>query len=265
MARLFILLIFCSLALSSCRYWVLYEFAEQFCELEEYIPISWINEPENRQVKIGFNEPVLDRSILLRYLNAEPFESVNKAYLNTQKLFLSEDSFAIRQTHFLPAGSAAPFQFKLAYHPIDEHVVLLESAYLDSKLSQLFSPALIEPILRSLCSDDYDLSFKQLNMRFSLSTLPKQSLPSLQKLITVFGQAEETIVDDTGDQTLRYEFDFLTQEKQQSWQVQHKPITMLFGFDSHSQLKNLYIHYHKYSYWLDVESLSGRLLVIRSE
>jgi Fe-S cluster assembly iron-binding protein IscA len=102
-------------------------------------------------------------------------------------------------------------------------------------------------------------------MRFSLSTLPKQSLPSLQKLITVFGQAEETIVDDTGDQTLRYEFDFLTQEKQQSWQVQSKPITMLFGFDSHSQLKNLYIHYHKYSYWLDVESLSGRLLVIRSE
>tara|TARA_R110001592_G_scaffold103247_2_gene290982 strand:- start:18850 stop:19605 length:756 start_codon:yes stop_codon:yes gene_type:complete len=250
--------------LSSCRYWVLYEFAEQFCELEEYVAISWHNTVDNKQVKIVFNEPVLNRSILLRYLNAEPFDSINKPYLNTQKIFLSEDSFAFRQRYLLSDSKPEPFKFKIAYHPLDEHV-LLESAYLDSKLSELFSPALVEPILRSLCSDDYDLSLKQLNMRFSLSALPKRSLPSLQKLIAVFGMAEETIMDVSGEQTLRYEFDFYTQDKQQNWQAQQKPITMLFGFDSQSRLKNLYIHYYKYSYWLDVENLSGRLLVIRRQ
>jgi hypothetical protein len=242
----------------------LYEFAEQFCEFEEYVAISWLNTSANRQVKISFTEPVLSRTILLRYLNAEPFESINKPYLENRKSVLSEDSFAIQQRQLLRHDSSEPFQFKLAYHPLGEQV-LLESAYLDSKLSQLFSPTLVEPILRSLCSDDYDLSLKQLNMRFSLSALPKRSLPTQQKLIAVFGKAEETIVEVSGEQTLRYEFDFLAQDKQQNWQIQQKPITMLFGFDSHSQLKTLYIHYHKYSYWLDVENLSGRLLVIRHE
>ena len=156
MARLFFLLIFCSLVLSSCRYWVLYEFADQFCELEEYVEISWDSKADNNQVKIGFNEPVLSRSILLRYLNAEPFYSLNQPFLDTKKLLLSEDSFAFRQTHLRPNDSSEPFQFKIAYHPLDEHS-LLKSAYLDSKLSELFSPTLVEPILRSLCSDDYDL------------------------------------------------------------------------------------------------------------
>lgn len=264
MARLFLLLLICSFTLSSCRYWVLYEFAEQFCELDEYVVISWDNKADSRQVKIDFKEPVLSRSILLRYLNAEPFDSLNQPFLDTKKLLLSEDSFAFRQTHRLPNETSEPFQFKIAYHPLDEHA-LLESAYLDSKLSELLSPTLVDPILRSLCSDDYDLSFKQLNMRFSLLALPKQSLPTLQKLIAVFGQAEETIMDETGDQTLRYEFDFLTQNEQKNWQAQQKPIIMLFGFDPQGQLKNLYIHYHKYAYWLDVENLSGRLLVIRKE
>lgn len=258
MSRLLIVLLFCSLSLSSCRYWVLYEFAEQFCEFEEYLAISWHQTAPNKQVKITFNEPVLNRSILLRYLNAAPFETKREQTLT------SEDLFAIRQTHNKPDKLAEPFQFSLGYHPLDDHA-LLEDAYLNPELSKLFSPALVEPILRSLCSDDYDLSLKQLNMRFSLSTLPKRSLPSVQQLIAVFGKAEETIIDISGEQSLRYEFDFLTQDTQQRWQAQQKPITMLFSFDKQGQMKNLYIHYHKYSYWLDVENLSGRLLVIRRE
>lgn len=264
MKRLFILLILCVLTLSSCRYWVLYEFAEQFCEFEKYIGISWNEEGEGRQVKISFLEPVLDRNILLRYLNAHAFESVNSPYSNTQKMIISEDKFAIRQANQASINSPKPFQFNLFYHPLDEHM-LLENAYLDSRLSQLFSPALVEPILRSLCSDDYDLSLKQLDMRFTLASLSKRSLPSRQALISVFGKADENIIEASSEQTLRYEFDFLTQDKQQVWLPQDKPITMLFSFDKQSQLKNLYIHYYKYSYWLDVENLSGRLLVIRRD
>ena len=257
------LLLVCCIGLSGCRYWVLYEFADQFCEFEEYVEISWEENEKAKQVKIGFHEPVLNRYILLRYLNAAPFNSVLKEPAKTQKQVYSRDEFAIRQVNLAPNDRADPFQFTLTYHPLDEHA-LLENAYLDTRLSQLFSPALVEPILRSLCSDDYDLSLKQLDMRFQLSTLPKQSLPSLHELNAVFGSAEHTTTHITGEQSLRYTFDFVS-TNQQRWQVQQKPIIMQFDFDSNDQLKNLYIHYHKYSYWLDVDNLSGRLLVIRRE
>ena len=82
MTRLLVLLILCGIALSSCRYWVLYEFAEQFCKFEDYVSISWDNDIDNKQVKVSFYEPVLDRSILLRYLNAEPFESTKEQNLS---------------------------------------------------------------------------------------------------------------------------------------------------------------------------------------
>ena len=264
MTRLFIVLILCSLTLSSCRYWVLYEFAEQFCEFEKYVDISWRAGAQNKQVNVSFLEPVLDRNILLRYLNAEPFNSLKKQDFKSQKIVISDDEFAIRLTHHVSENILESFHFYLSYHPLSEHA-LLESAVLDEKLSRLFSPTLVEPILRSLCSDDYDLSLKQLDMRFTLPALPRESLPSLRQLMAVFGQAEEVFKDVPDEQTLRYEFDFLKQDEHQKWHPQNKPITMLFSFDSESQLKHLYIHYYKYAYWLDVENLSGRLLIIRRE
>ncbi len=263
MTRLCVVLILSCLSLSACRYWVLYDFAEQFCEFEEFIAIDWQADTEGRQVKIHFNEPILERSILLRYLNAHAFESLNKHIATTNKRYLYEDKFAFAQSYSESDRMAKHFQFTLDYHSLDEHS-LLESAYLDSRLSQLFSPALVEPILRSLCSDDYDLSLKRLDMRFTLSSLSKPSLPTKQQLIAVFGQAKEIIVD-TDRQTLRYEFDFLKQGKQGNWSPQQKPIFMHFGVDAQGNLNNLHIQYYKYWYWLDVQSLSGRLLVIRSE
>lgn len=263
MPRLFfILLLFC-LSLYGCRYWVLYEFAEQFCEFEEYVSVT-LTEDENKQVQIKFAEPVLDRNILLRYLNAQPFEIKTKHNISAQSDVALADYFAFQHTEKLSEIKSEPFRFNLRYHSLDEHA-LLEEAYLDSRLSQLFSPVLVEPILRSLCSDDYDLSLKQLDMRFSLSALPMQSLPNKQQLESVFGKAEEIIGEASGEQALRYQLDFLTRLTDKAWQAQNKPITMVFSFDRLSQLTNLYIHYHKYSYWLDVENLSGRLLVIRRE
>ena len=264
MTRLFVLLMFCCLSLTGCRYWVMYEFVEQFCTFEEYIGISMDDKLDSGQVKIQFHEPVLSRSILLRYLNAQAFQSLYTENLSTQMTMPSKDIYAIRRLHTEPGKLAEAFRFELTYHPLDKHA-LLESAYLDAKLSQLFSPALLEPMLRSLCSDDYDLSLKQLDMRFSLSSLSKPSLPSRQELISVFGETQDIIIGVKGEQTLRYEFDFLARSEQLVWKTQGKPISMRFSFDSQNQLKNLYIHYYKYSYWLDLESLSGRLLVIRHE
>ncbi len=264
MKRIFVLFIFCGLLLSGCRYWVLYEFAEQFCEFEDYVSVFWNESSQNRRLQINFEEPVLDRYILLRYLNAMPFETFKTPLNGSQSSVVLSDNFAIRQTHIDSDPISEPFQFKLNYHPLNE-TPLLEQAYLDARLSQLFSPLLVEPILRSLCSDVYDLSLKQLDMRFKLSPLPKHSLPALHELRAIFGKAEESITEISGEQTLRYEFDFLTKDLNDIWKNQEKPLTMLFSFDAESRLNSLYIKYYKYSYWLDVESLSGRLLVIRRE
>ncbi|MFT6905767.1 MAG: hypothetical protein ACJAS1_002429 [Oleiphilaceae bacterium] len=68
-------------------------------------------------------------------------------------------------------------------------------------------------------------------MRFTLSSLPERSLSSLHQLISIFGEAEESIVDASGEETLRYQFDFLTQDKQHRWLSQQKLITMYFGYE----------------------------------
>ena len=262
MKKLFVLLIMCGLFLSGCRYWVLYEFAEQFCEFEDYVSVSWNEPSQQRQLQINFEEPVLDRHILLRYLNAMPLETLKTSDNGPQPSVVLSDIFAIHQTYIHSNTLSEPFQFRLNYHPLNE-APLLQQAYLDARLSQLFSPLLVEPILRSLCSDVYDLSLKQLDMRFKLASLPKHSLPVLHELKAIFGKAEESIIELSGEQTLRYEFDFLSKDLNGAWKKQERPITMLFGFDEERRLNNLYIKYYKYSYWLDVESLSGRLLVIR--
>lgn len=272
MLRLTLIFLSC-LSLSGCRYWVLYEFAEQFCELETYVEIAWQGRTENRQeslvkntkqVSINFHEPVLNRPILLRYLNAQPYETLSQTAEHEHQSSISEDKFAIRTLPFAEHTATQLFEFSLAYHALDEHA-LLESALLDSRLSRLFSPALIEPILRSICSDDYDISFKRLDMRFTLADLPKESLPTKQQVLAVFGATTQSLQASAEETSLRYEFDFLARDESENWSAQNKPISMLFKFDVQSRLTKLYIHYHKYSYWLDVETLSGRLLVIRSE
>ena len=102
-------------------------------------------------------------------------------------------------------------------------------------------------------------------MHFHLTSLPQHSLPSLGTLESIFGPAEETILDAHNGYTLRYEFDFLLQDTPKTWKPQQKPIAMLFSFNEENQLKRLYIQYHKYTYWLNIDTLSGRLLVIRRE
>ena len=264
MLKFIALALTCFICLSGCRYWVLYEFAEQFCEFEKFITVGLEENMHTSQVKIDFHEPVLNRHILLRYLNAQPFKSEEIYSKKTSKPFFIHDKFAIHQSNFKTEKASEPLYFKLTYHNLDEHA-LLENIYLDEKLSTLFTPDLIEPIFRSLCSEDYDLNLKRLNMRFHLRSLPKHSLPSLSALKSIFGPAKEIILDADNGQTLRYEFDFLLKEMPKTWHTQQRPIVMLFSFSEKNQLEKLYIQYHKYTYWLDIDTLSGRLLVIRRE
>ena len=264
MLKFIALALTCLISLSGCRYWVLYEFAEQFCEFEQFITVSLEDHTHASQVKIDFHEPVLNRHILLRYLNAQPFKSeVTYSKANGKPSFI-HDEFAIHQSNIKGEKASEPLHFKLTYYKLNEHA-LLEKVYLNESLSTLFTPALIEPILRSLCSEDYDLSLKRLDMHFYLTSLPQQSLPSLSTLESIFGPAEETILDAHNRHTLRYEFDFLLQDTSKTWQPQQKPIVMLFSFNEENKLKRLYIQYHKYTYWLNIDTLSGRLLVKRRE
>lgn len=274
----FVLLFLMCIQLSSCRYWVLYEFAEQFCELENYVSISGAElgnsqiQPSVLQgVQIDFHEPVLNRPILLRYLNASPIDpqlsdriskDVFSRSSTAQILAPSlEDLFSISALSADEKSDMTRFNFKLGYHYLDQHA-LLEYATLDKELSRLFTPAMIEPILRSFCSDDYDLGFKKLEMRFVLDQLPRQSLPLTSTVVDVFGRPESK---EDSLNSLHYTFDFLSASPDGKWHKQGKPIKMIFDFDSDERLNNLYIHYHKYQYWLNLSTQSGRLIVIRRE
>ena len=157
------------------------------------------------------------------------------------------------------------FELSIAYHAVDS-TPILKSVQLDKMLSQLFGPALIEPILRSICSDDYDLSLSRLDMRFTLNNLPTLALPNKTNLLAVFGQAER-IENDTQAETLFYTFDFIkfeTSEPEARGVFQYKPIYLSFTLDDQQKLLKLHILYHKYDYLLDFEKRNGRLLVIRT-
>jgi hypothetical protein len=243
--------------LSGCRYWVLYKFADQFCHYDRYVELQFDEANAAPELQIHFLEPVLDRHILLRYLNAAPFLS---HYSDTA--LISRDHFAFMPVAQAGSKTLAPFEFSAGYHPVGRHV-LLKDAYLDARLSSLFPPALVDPILRSICSDDYDLSSEQLDMRFQLPSLDHTSLPRRQQIEAIMGQANETNSPTADKQMLAYRFDFLLKDAQGNWQKQEKPIILEFSFDKVGQLKHIHIDYFKYRYWLDIEAANGRLLVIR--
>ena len=258
MLRLFVLFILCVMLLAGCRYWVLYKFADQFCHYDDYVQLQFEAASPAPVLEIAFLEPVLDRHILLRYLNAAPFLS----HYSDAPL-ISRDYFAIVPLAQADRKTLEPFEFSAGYHPLGAHV-LLKDARLDTRLSSLFPPALVEPILRSICSDDYDLSREQLDMRFQLPSLDQSSLPSRQQIEAIMGQADKAKPGKADKAMLAYQFDFLLKDAQGQWQKQIKPILLEFSFDQVGQLKHIHIDYFKYRYWLDIESRSGRLLVIRN-
>lgn len=253
MQRLFVLIILLTGLVSGCRYWVLYKFADQFCDYDRYVELQLSNLAAQPELQIQFHEPVLDRPILLRYLHAAPYLSHYH-----ENAVISRDYFAFAAIRDNQLNTDEPFIFSADYHTL-QRIALLSAARLDPRLSTLFPPALVDPILRSICSDDYDLSDEQLQMRFRLTNLDTANLPQRSQIEAIMGQANA--VDGLEH---AYHFDFLIQDHLGQWQAQQKPVILTFRFDLAGKLLSIHIEYFKYRYWLDIVSASGQLLVIRN-
>ncbi len=258
MQRILIILLFIPL-ISGCRYWVLYKFADQFCDFDQYILITAPDKTSEQPLRIDFSDPVLDRPVLLRYLNAAPFVS-----LYSHENELKEDEFKLQLSAFVNSKSpGGTFNFTLAYHLLGK-TPLLRSAEFDDRLGRLFPPALVDAILRSICSDDYELSDAQLEMFFSLPGIDLERLPMRNHIVEVMGDHGVSTWLGKEAERISYSLDFVVQTVTGEQMLQNKPVSILFGFKSDGSLRTVEITYYKYQYWLDIENRRGRLLVTRS-
>lgn len=242
-----VLLALALFTLNGCRYLELYRFSEQFCHFEEYISIT----PESTGTVINFHEPVLKQALLLRYLGAAPFQGTK-----------TNDNDTPPSDIFLIATPLNNKRFMLTtnYHTLDEHK-LLKSGKLDSQLSAVFSPKLIENILLSLCTEDYDLSTTRLEFRFKLNSLLEINLPSRQLILDTFGSRDND-GSSGGDNSSSLNYQLAFVNKLDEYQT-HK-INLKFDFDSKLMLKRIGIQYFKYDYEIDLAQKKGRLVVTRN-
>ena len=256
-----ILLVFLTLILSSCRYWALYKFADQFCEFDQNVSVS----QQGKNTRIDFLEPVLARTLLLRYLHATPLLTTYTLKNSNNITSVKSDTFLIqrRYPNLKPSShevnSPYPYKIKVGYHLVGD-VPLLSVGSLGPKIGQLFSPSVVALILKSICSDDYDLSLKRLDMRFILNNIKTQDLPSQKEFIDVFGRPDKT--DKVDKNVYYYQFDFIKMENEANV-FQDRPIKFMFGFGAKGTLNMLHVIYYKYDYWLDFDRKEGRLIVHR--
>ena len=252
--RMWVVVLGIALTLTGCRFWSLYQFGEQFCEFDEFAKVGQ-NEGASH---IDFYEPVLPQAVLLRYLNALPFLSSYQALDENGAALVKSDTFYIqRSMSDIASVEKEAYKIYVTYHPVGK-VPLLSSGELDARLSVLFSPEVVEPILKSFCSDDYDLSLKRLNMRFTLKDIEMGDLPKKQLFLTSFG-----LPDQVENNTLRYQFDFIQKDHKGASLLQNRDIKFSFSFNALNVLTKMHILYHKYDYLLDFEKMNGSLLVIR--
>lgn len=256
MHRAIVFIVFISLLLSGCRYWSLYKFADQFCDFDEHVSVS----QKSDNTHIDFLDPVLPRTLLLRYLHAQPLSTTYKLEGDDNLAVALSDTFYIQRTYL--ESQKPVFNFKLAYHLVDD-TPLLSSGTLDARLSALFSPKMVEPILKSICSDDYDLSLSRLDMRFTLSGIDTKDLPDQKEFISVFGEPDANEAGAYKSTVYKYRFDFVQNKEIKNNVFQNRPIDFSFGFNHSGELLNLHILYYKYDYWLDFENQKGTLIVIR--
>lgn len=227
--------------LSSCRYLELYRFSEQFCSFDKYISIT----PSNTGTEVTFAQPTLKRELLLRYLGAKPFSSEEHNYSD---LFLITNSEkALNQ----------PFSMQVSFHSLDDYK-LLESGRLDSRLSSVFQPKLIQNILLSFCTNDYDLGTKRLEFRFKIDQDKTEALPTKRLIQDTFGLTHPKIT--TINEALNYQLAFIDK----SGALQHNKVSLGFKFDQQAILERIHIQYYKYDYRLDLREGKGRLIVTRN-
>ncbi len=232
LSRLIVLALILS-ALSACRYIELYRFSKQFCDFDEYISVD----KNIDKTHVHFHTPLLSRELLLRYLGAQPLTASE-----------GRDSFTIRSE----TNTNKTFSFQLNYHLLDTNP-LLASAELDAALSRLFTQEFVIALLKSFCTEDYDIEDDFVHLRFQLDTIDHTALPSQADLASVLGHNKDGY---------NYRYEFVENDLSVSPDT-NKTVAFQFGFDADNQLQQLSIQYYRYDYHLDLHTGQGRLIVKR--
>jgi len=245
--------------LSACRYWSLYRFADQFCHFDQHIEVL----SEQTRTQLAFVQPVLPQAVFSRYFKAIPYQQQNND-TETREHY----RFKLREQEGSTYKSTkrtenALFQVTTSYS-LGTGIPLLSGGTLGPQLSLLFTSGFVRPILRAACTDDFDLSLSELDIRFQLSDIDTAIRPSRAQFIEVFGAPIDHIIDnDSNDQELNYRFDFILRQLNGQDHYQEKPIEMTLTFVKSGALQTLKVDYLNYTFELDFETQTGRLLVIR--
>jgi len=264
MFRLLLSLLVILVTLSACRYWSLYRFADQFCHFDQHIEVL----SNQTQTQLAFAQPVLPQAVFSRYFKATPYQLRNKGteILEHYRFILREQENTTEKSTTEKSTRRtenAPFQVTTRYS-LGTDVPLLSGGALDPQLSLLFTSDFVRPILRAACTDDFDLSLSELDIRFQLSEVDAAIRPSREQFIEVFGAPIDHVIGNSNtDQELNYRFDFILRQLNGLDHYQEKPIEMALTFVKSGALKTLKVDYLNYTFELDFETQTGRLLVIR--
>lgn len=236
-----IIVVLVALALSGCRYWSLYRFSQQFCDFDQHIEVL----EKDRRVGFHLIDPVLPRLVFTRYLAAPEY-------------FTVQDKYVLYDTYQIQSASDDRRYSLFTHYHLGSQKSLMIAGELDTELSQLFPTVFVEPILRSFCAEDYDLSLSQLDARMTIEKLSPKVIPTKDAIVQEFGSPiSETSIGKRSE--LVYTFYFVAQEET----LQSKPMIFTLEFQNTGNLSKMRVQYHKYDYRLDFEEYTAELKAIR--
>lgn len=231
--------------ISGCRYWSLYRFADQLCHFDEQIEVV----SHLQETQIMFADPVLPVHVFDRYFKAAPYQ-INEAESRISKTY-----------QLLSRYDSTQRIYRLhADFSTNTRKPLLAEAAIDSSLSAVFKPAFVKAILRSSCTDDFDLSLSEIDARFVLLPISPNAMPNVDDLTALFGPGLPSNQQDTDQR--HYSLDFQAPATSLSL-TQDKPVFLRFSFSQQGRLTQIDIDYLNYAMRLDFINHRGHLNIVR--
>jgi len=196
-----------------------------------------------------FADPVLPVHVFDRYFKAAPYQ-INEAESRISKLYQLLSRYdSTQRIYRLHADFSA-----------NTRQPLLAEAAIDSSLSAVFKPAFVEAILRSSCTDDFDLSLSEIDARFLLLPIPANAMPTVDDITTLFGPGLPSNRQQIDQR--HYSLDFQTPETSLPL-TQDKPVFLRFSFSQQGSLTEIDIDYLNYAMRLDFINSEGSLNIVR--
>lgn len=249
-----VVLLCIALMLSSCRYWSLYRFADQFCAFDQHIEVG----QRLDRTRLDFIDPVLPQTVFARYFKAIPVTH-ERSHYHILERYLFKSLTSVPESL---SGTDKHFELSALYSATSDKPLLM-AGELGPALSRLFPPMLVSPILRAACSDDLDLSLSLLELRMQLPAISTELRPSRAMIMETFGAPSLEETDKPGVTTLSYQFDFVLKQLNGNDHLQNKPIRLSLSFDEQQALQALRVNYLNYQLWLDFAQQRAELRVIR--